>query len=188
MRRTRLTIPQQVLACAIHSSVWQERFWLVPRTTHSLFGTRGFRKKTARRVLRLEILLHCPGKVTYRLLPAFCGEEGMTKTTNNVSDDNCWIVDLSNAALDITLQTRHVGSNSCNELGIWSKVKRRLQLANIFSLLQNHNALESTNEGGFDHVSRPRQSQIELGLVHVFVANEYRFAPSIEHTRRKNKK
>jgi len=58
----------------------------------------------------------------------------------------------------------------------------------IYFLLRNHNALESTNEGGFDHVSRPRQSQIELGLVHVFVANEYRFAPSIEHTRRKNKK
>lgn len=39
------------------------------------------------------------------------GEEGMTKTANDISDDNCSIVDLSNAALDITLQTRHVGSN-----------------------------------------------------------------------------
>ena len=33
----------------------------------------------------------------------------MTKTANDISDDNCSIVDLSNAALDITLQTRHVG-------------------------------------------------------------------------------
>ena len=111
----------------------------------------------------------------------------MTKTANDISDDNCSIVDLSNAALDITLQTRHVGSNFMQRA--WNMIEGETPISvGKYFLLQNHNALESTHEGGFDHVSRPRQSQIELGLVHVFVANEYRFAPSIEHTRRKNKK